>query len=204
MAIPTQVLLLDDAQLQLIDQWPGIPTMAIPFPPDLTQWSTTEDYPVGTKIVKRDPDNNGDSTFIYLKLIKGTTDVNVVVKDVVGQDNIPATAGVWSDVTNDGGDVFLNGPIAVALAALDYGVALATTTYRYGWFWCGGVCPTGLVKNAAGEKILDGDFTIDDAVTAGNGLKLADNADIACTLATKAAGDLTPAAGRCNATVTGS
>jgi len=119
-------------------------------------------------------------------------------------NNIPATAGVWSDVTNDGGDVFLNGPIAVALAALDYGVALATTTYRYGWFWCGGVCPTGLVKNAAGEKILDGDFTIDDAVTAGNGLKLADNADIACTLATKAAGDLTPAAGRCNATVTGS
>jgi len=198
------VLTVDDALLHLNDLWPGQPNNMLAFPPDLTQWSDTEDYPVGTKITKRDPDNEGDSTFIYLKLIKGSTDVDVAAKSPVGRDS----DGDWYEVSNDGGDIVVDGPIAIALSALDYGVSFTTAgkTYKYGWFWCGGVCPTGLVKNSAGTKVLDGNysFAAGEAVTLGNGLKLADVAGAACKFAAKAATDLNPAAAICYGTVTAS
>lgn len=74
------VLTIDDSLLIVNDLWPGVPNNLLPLPGNLTEWSDTADYPVGTKIVKRDPDNLGDSIFIYLKYIAGSTDVDLSAK----------------------------------------------------------------------------------------------------------------------------
>ena len=188
------VLVIDDANLILNDMFPGVANDVIAFPPDLLELSDDANYPVGTKIRKYDPDNLGWSTFIYLKFVKGSTDVDLAAKAPVGVKS----GGAYYEVCNDGGDILLNGPMAVALTSLDYGVVFTAggKTHKYGWFWCGGVCPTGIVKSSNGTKVLDGNFACStgSAVTVGNGLKLADVAGDAAALTAKAAADLTSAA----------
>ncbi len=180
---------LDDAQLILIDRWPGVANniQALPniagTPSGLIGWSDTEDYPLGTKVIFHDPDNNGDSTFIYLKYMKGADhDIDLAVKNVVG---VWDTTPVLYEVLNDGGEMLLGGPIAISINTLDYGVVFTAggKTYQYGWFWCGGVCPAS-IKNAAGTKVLDGNFTITDGspAVAGTGLRAYDVAGAAATL----------------------
>ena len=180
---------LDDAQLILIDRWPGVANniQALPniagTPSGLIGWSDTEDYPLGTKVLFRDPDNGGESTFIYLKYMKGADhDIDLAVKNVVG---VWDTTPVLYEVLNDGGEMLVGGPLAISINTLDYGVVFTAggKTYQYGWFWCGGVCPAS-IKNSAGTKVLDGNFAITDGspAVAGTGLRAYDVAGVAATL----------------------
>jgi len=190
---------LDDSKLILNDLWPGTPSDILAFPPDLLELSDTAVYPVGTKVRRYDPDNKGWSTFIYLKYMKGADhDIDLAVKDIVG---IWDDGSAWYEVLNDGGEMLVNGPLAVALASLDYGelFTAAGKTHKYMWFWGGGVCPTGIVKDASGTKVLDGNFTV-NAATQGVGLKALDVAGAPAQLDLKVATDLTPAAGLALAT----
>jgi len=180
---------LDDANLVLIDRWPGIPNniLAIPniagTPSGLIGWSDTAVYPLGTKIIGIDPVTGAASTFIYLKYMKGADhDIDLAVKDVVGiWDTTPALY----EVLNDGGEMLVGGPLAISINTLDYGVVFTTggKTYQYGWFFCGGVVPT-YIKNAAGTAVLDGNFTISDGsdAVAGTGLRAYDVAGAAAVL----------------------
>jgi len=180
---------LDDAYLVLIDRWPGVANniKALPAiagtPSGLIGWSDTEDYPLGSKVSYVDPVTGRNSTFIYLKYMKGADhDIDLAVKDVVGVwDTTPAIY----EVLNDGGEMLIGGPLAISINTLDYGVVFTAggKTYQYGWFFCGGEVPSE-IKNAAGTKVLDGDFTIIDGsdAVAGTGLRAYDVAGAAAKL----------------------
>lgn len=172
---------IDLSSLILIDNWPGVPNNNVPIPSgyDLTLFSDTEDWPVGTKIQLYDSTNKGWSTFIYLKYMKGADhDIDLAAGNIVYQWD---TTPLYYEVLNDGGEGLLFGPLAVALGAIDYGVSFtaAGKTYKYGWFWCGGVCPEGIVKTAAGAAVLTGNTPTSVCAAAGNRLFGADNAGAA-------------------------
>jgi hypothetical protein len=152
---------IDDGKFFLIDNWPGEVTIG-PNPSTWTTPSTTEDFPLGTKRAVYDDTNNGWSTLMYLKYIKGTA-AAVAVKGICGIDSSEmATAGQYCHVCNDGGESQLTGPIAIALATM--------LTGQYGWFWVGGVCPVDTISG------LDGIFGSDGSITAGVFMVLADSA----------------------------
>lgn len=157
---------IDDGKFHLIDNFPGIPTNG-PNPDDFTAFDSPTAFAAGTFNVgeKRqihDTANNGWSILIYLQFNKGAVPV-VAVKGLCGLTTAEITdAGGWGNVTNDFSECEAQGPIAVALGT--------GTDLYYGWFWCGGVCPVGLVSG------LDGIFPSDGTITAGmQGLKLVDS-----------------------------
>lgn len=179
---------LDDAQLILIDRWPGVANNIRPIPSiegspsGLIGWDDDPVYPVGTKIMHADPVTGAESTFIYLKYMKAGTDFDIAAKDPVG---VSTTTPVLYEVTADGGEILLGGPLAIAIQPLDYGVVFTAggKTFKYGWFFCGGPVPT-FIKNAAGTAVLDGNFTIKDGAdaVAGTGLRAYDVAGAAAQL----------------------
>lgn len=183
---------LDDGKLMLIDNFPGVADNSQPMPSigssgKFCGWDSSPVFPLGTKRTVYDETNKGFSTFTYLKLCKGSTDVDVAAKSPCG---LKTSEGNMYSVCNDGGDIAVDGPIAVSLQSLDYGVSFtaAGATAVYGWFWTGGVCPVDTVSD------LDGNFaTSAAAVTAYAGMKLADVAGAACAFATKEATDTLPA-----------
>jgi hypothetical protein len=183
------VTTIDDSQVIMIDRFPGVANNIRALanfagtPSGLIGWSDDPIYPVGTKVSFRDPDNDVESTFIYLKYMKGADhDIDLAAKDVVG---VWDTTPLIYEVLNDGGEMLVGGPLAISINTLDYGVVFTTggKSYQYGWFWCGGGCPAS-IKNAAGTKVLDGNFTIKDgsAAVAGTGLRAYDVAGAAAQL----------------------
>jgi len=165
---------IDDAKFYLIDQFPGsFGDNLIPSPSDWTAYSTTEDFPLGTKRRIYDATNKGFAILTFLK-VTGGTEGNAngsAVKSICGLKTSTAAAGTagWQHtITPDGGEALLNGPIAIQLGTISAANFTANTSY-YGWFWTGGVCP---VDTIAG---LDGNYATDENVTAGVGMDMVDN-----------------------------
>lgn len=165
---------LDSQAFYLIDRWPGTPWQGADLPTDgFTGTShhnvTTAAYPVGTKIQVMCTHTSyelGLATLIYLRDTEiVSTDCPVAVKHFV----TPNDTSNWYAVTNSASALAdLGSPAAVGLSTM------STTTGAYGWFWCGGVCPTQYVT------ALDGAFATDSTVAAG----LAVLSDLAATTTT--------------------
>lgn len=175
----------------LNDLWPGKPIDGIPMPSleDMQKFSYTEDWKLGTKIQLYDPTYKGYATFAYMRFMKhASEDVDLAVGGVCGMQ----AAGTYTfDVNNNGDNVLVQGPLAVSLFALDYGVNFTTAgkTYAYGWFWVGGVCPAGLFTDLASLHP-----TVSGAISAGQGMKIVDSAGAQALWVVTAAADLAPAA----------
>jgi hypothetical protein len=159
---------IDCELMHLHDMWPGAATPGA-NPDDWTELSTTEDFPLGTKRMIYDDTNQGWATLIYLYYTNGAGTVAVAtVSEIVGQDtSAAATKGQWCHVTNDGSDVLLKGPLAICLGTM--------VTARYGWFWCGGVCPVDTIAGL-GTALAPSDGGVDTAM---NWMTIVDSASIA-------------------------
>lgn len=158
---------IDDAKFYLIDNFPGsFGDNLIPSPSDWTTYGTTENWPVGTKRRIYDETNKGYAILTYLKVTGGTEGEaeGMAAKDICG---IVTASKLPYLVSPDGGEIMLNGPIAIALGAVS-GAAF-TAADQYGWFWTGGVCP---VDTIAG---LDGNYVTDGNVDAAAGIDMVDN-----------------------------
>ncbi|TSA52233.1 MAG: hypothetical protein D4R45_07295 [Planctomycetaceae bacterium] len=171
---------IDHSKIILIDRWPGVPVEQESVPPDGFTGAghhnvATPVYPVGMKNQVWDETAHGYATLIYLQNIQGTVGAVAVMNPVALDTSEQATAATTSTyykVCSDGGEVLLDGPIAIALSAM--------TDAYYGWFWCGGVCPVSHVA------AMDTTLVTDGSLTAGNPFGVADStADgkIALTLA---------------------
>jgi len=155
---------LDSELFVLFDRWPGRAERIEADKKPLGGFTGathhnvgTPQYEAGKKLcVWNDGDTagiDGMSTFIYLKYA-GTGAETLAAKQVC----VPASATVWSEVTNDpdyGSAGIVTGS---ALACVALGVM--TDTY-WGWFWCGGVVPEALIA------ALGGDFATEGNVVAG-------------------------------------
>ncbi|KKN83502.1 hypothetical protein LCGC14_0297400, partial [marine sediment metagenome] len=98
--------------------------------------------------------DKGLATFIYLRNSEVyTTAVPIKAKHFV----TPESTTNWFDVTNSATGYAADNASATAVGLS----TMSSTTGRYGWFWCGGICPTQYVA------ALDGDFATDSAVVAG-------------------------------------
>ena len=153
---------LDSALFWLVDNWPGTPWQGASIPTDgFTGTShhnlTTAAYPVGTKIqvlCTHTSYDKGLATFIYLRNSENdSTDAPVLAKHFVTPENTTN----WWDVTNKASGWPADNASAAAVAV----ATMSSTTGRYGWFWCGGICPTQYVA------ALDGNFATDNAQVAG-------------------------------------
>ena len=133
---------MDDGKFYLIDNFPGIVTNGN-NPSDWTAASATEDFAVGTKRAIYDDTNNGWAILCFLKYEKGTATAATVKRLCAPDTTESIAAGGWGIVTNDGGESFDNGPIAIALGTLADG--------EYGWFWVGGVCPVDTISGLGGK-----------------------------------------------------
>ena len=156
---------IDDGKFYLIDNFPGLPTQGL-NPADFTTVYSTipSGFQLGSKRMIYDETNKGWSILAFLKYNKGTA-AAVAVKGICAQETATvAAAASWFNVTNDGGESYLNGPIAIALATMADG--------EYGWFWVGGVCPVATIPG------LDGIFpgAAAGTIVAQVGMKLIDSA----------------------------
>lgn len=153
---------IDSEEFYLFDNWPGTPLQSAAVPTGGFTGSAHHNvsspaYPVGTKIAVMNTHASyqiGGSVFIYLRNIEiVSTSVPVAVKHWV----IPKNTSNWYEVTNENNSILADAgtPGAIGLSTM------STTTGYYGWFWCGGVCPTQYVTD------LDGDFVTDSTVVAG-------------------------------------
>jgi len=162
---------LDDSKFILIDKWPGVIDTSQSVPVDgftgtSHHNSATAAFKVGTKIQVFDETNNGYATFIYLQNVQGSAGAVAAKNPVCVDTSLAATAGnallpTWFEVCSDGGEVLLEGPVAIALSAM--------TDDYYGWFWCGGVCPVSFVSG------LGGNYVTDSSVAAGRKFTCADS-----------------------------
>jgi len=151
---------IDDSLFYLIDQFAGgSNTGPTVIPGDWTELSGTPLFPLGTKIrmpVVISGTHVGFATFTYLKYSKGTADA-AGAKGICG---IKASSPSPYVVCNDGGEILLEGPIAIALTTMTDG--------KYAFFWTGGVCPVNIVSG------LDGNYNTDGTVAAGKGIVMSD------------------------------
>jgi hypothetical protein len=148
---------IDDAKFYLIDRFPGVVKENMPYPANLTVASNNCDWRLGSKIVVRNKTNNGEAILAYLKYTKGTASAPTGAKAICGIDTSSKDAFT---VCNDGGEILLEGPIAISLGAITDG--------QYGWFWVGGVCPVDIISG------LDGNYNTDGTVAAGMGIVMSD------------------------------
>jgi len=165
---------LDNELFQLIDRFAG-QVGGGPLP-NLGEWTegfaTASPYALGTKIqvpVIVSGVHYGFATLTFLKYVKGTAGL-AAVKGTCG---IKTSTKAPYVVSNDGGEIMLEGPIAIALTTLVDG-------YYY-FFWTGGICPVNLVSG------LDGDYVTDGTIAAGKGIVLSDSLSGSSGLATLSA-----------------
>ena len=153
--------MIDDGVFYLIDNWPGVVTNG-PNPASWTTYSTTADFPLGTKRAIYDDTNNGWAILMYLMFEGASAGEACIVKSICAPDTGDAiAAGSYYIVTNDGGDSMNNGPIAIALGSV--------TDEYYGWYWVGGVCPVDTISG------LDGNYETAGDVASGSAMELADD-----------------------------
>ena len=161
---------IDDNDFYLMKAWPGEPTNGNnPSLASLITYSGTEDFPLGTMRKYYDDTNNGWATLMYLQIRGGTEGdaTGGAVKDRLALHTAQAATGKSYVVCPDGGEILLNGPIAILLGTIS--AAEFTAGDRFGWCWVQGVCP---VDTIAG---LDGIYLTDGNVAAGAGMDLVDN-----------------------------
>lgn len=176
---------IDDALFVLHDTFgDAIGDNMIPFPSDMTVYSLTQDYPLGTTRRVYDTTKKCWAVFRYLKVTGGTEgNANgMAVKSLCGRVTTAAAAGTagWPfTVTPDGGECMLNGPIAIALGTISAANFTANTSY-YGWFQSGGSPAVSVVPG------LDGNYATDTNVAANSGLDLVDDGDAVFGLAAAA------------------
>jgi hypothetical protein len=159
---------LDDALFVLQDNWPGAAErLTVDSIPGGTITAAayhdvaTPAAEPGRKIEVWVPSALGGPTgfsrFIYLKGLAVTeANPSPAAKQLV----VPCNTADLYQVTNDKAQCILAagcGLAAVLLSAMSFD----NSTAYYGWFWCGGVCPTGLVA------ALDGNFATEGNVFAG-------------------------------------
>lgn len=152
---------LDSQLFVLLDRWPGY---AHPdsrkHPPNGGIVGTehhnvaTAEYRPGEKIELLNhagtAGQEGIATMIYLQLGTQNSGSVLAVKDVCVPES--EDGGIFK-VTNDP-DACL-----VATGAAFVAVALsAMTNQRWGWFWCGGVCPESHVSGLGGNYETDNDL----------------------------------------------
>ena len=159
---------IDDNDFVLTDPFPG-PVTSGPNPSDWTAYGTSMDYALGTKRAVYDDTSGGWAILMYAKIMGGTEgNANgMAVKDRLGLHTAQAATGKNYVFSPDGGEILLNGPIAIALGSVT-GAAF-TSADQYGWVWMGGVCPVDTVSG------LDGIYLTDGNVAAGAGIDLVDN-----------------------------
>jgi len=156
---------LDSERFVLLDNWPGVARRVHPdhLPGDSIIAAghhnvTAPVFDVGEKIVVRNRSavagTDGDSTFIYLKGL-GITEANptCAVKQLV----VPAIVGEPYRVTNDMNQCLDNTGSLFAAVLLSI-MTFTHAVIKYGWFWCGGVCPEAMVSD------LSGNFATEDNV----------------------------------------
>ena len=140
---------LNSDYLVLSDTWPGSPAPNLAVPSDgFTGTShhnvTTAAYKLGTKIQVYNEGTAGIpgfATFIYLQFETNTE-----------PGPTPAATQVCTAGTNASLFVVTNDPDqCLSIAALPSAVMLSVmTTAKFGWFWCGGVCPVDFVSDLDG------------------------------------------------------
>lgn len=152
---------IDESLFVLIDQFPGgLSNGPVSLPGDWTELSSTPIYPLGTKVrvpVVVSGTHKGYATFTYLKYTKGTANA-ATVKGICGVKTSTKEPYV---VCNDGGEILLEGPIAIALTTLSDG--------KYAFFWTGGVCPVNIVSGLAGNYNTDGTVAAGKAIVMSDG-----------------------------------
>lgn len=104
----------------------------------------------GTVCLVRNPNATagkpGMAALIYLQVGTQNADSVIAVKSAVVLDS----ATVWYQVTNDP-DSCIAIPSGLGAFALS-----AMTDAYYGWFWCGGICPEGLLSTLGGNYATNG------------------------------------------------
>ncbi len=162
---------IDDNDFYLINQFPPSPLTG-GNPDSFTSYATTEalgGFSLGTQRAVYSDTNKGWSTLMYVQIEGGAEgDANGgAVKDRLGLDTARAALGESYVFNMDGGEILLNGPIAILLGTIT--AAQFTAQDMFGWVWIGGVCPVDLVSG------LDGIYLTDGNVAAGTGMDLVDN-----------------------------
>lgn len=162
---------IDDCDFILIDNFPG-PVTHGTNPSSWTSYSTSEDFPVGTKRAIYDETNKGWAILMFAKIDGGTKGAasGSLIKRVLGLDTASAAAGKSYTVTPDSSEMLLNGPFGIQLGTITS--TQFTAGVMYGWIWVGGVCPVATITG------LDGTFTSDGNVVAGKGIDLVDNSNV--------------------------
>ena len=165
---------IDDAKIVLRDGFPGVAlqTSAVPiggFTGSSHHNVETAVYRAGTKVQVYDTTNNGWSTFIYLKLEHQDLTRILAAKHICALHK----DAVMTDVTNDTGTYLgqQKGPICIGLSAM--------TVDRYGWFWCGGVCPVSFVPALEDNYRGTGSVAIGDMTWANAGTPTAAYGELA-------------------------
>ena len=145
---------MDSLELILIDNWPGVAKLIghdeIPeggFTGPLHHNVVGPAYTKGDKLCVWNPSSAGAEgmcTMIYLKL---GTQVALTAKKFV-------TTGLATDVyvVQDSPDAIIGPKDGGALVAV--AISPMTNAY-YGWFWCGGVAPEGLIPDMGGTYATD-------------------------------------------------
>lgn len=153
---------IDDQAFILMDNWPGIPvSMTRPYDDFLTtsagqDVTSPDQYPIGTKIQVHCPGTAGapgPSIFIYLGLAATEANPTPAAKQIV----VPVSASNCFHVTNDPDAAILVDGSPLAAMMLSAMTAWVTTIIRYGWFWCGGVCPVDYISDLGGNHKTNGD-----------------------------------------------
>ena len=161
---------LDSEKFWLFDTWPGVPKTNESPPLGGFNGATetnvaTAKRTVGEKIqviqTGVSAGGAGYSTFIYLQLDDTALTNPCLVKHICSQAAEASSGGdYFYCVTNDSGNDLAGGygPVAIAVASM-------TASY-YGWFWCGGVCPEGLISGLGGNYATLGTVVIGNMIVA--------------------------------------
>ena len=160
---------IDDNDFTLLPAFPGPVTNGANPSSWTTYTATAGNWGLGTKRAIYDDTNKGWSILMYAQ-IRGGTEGNAnggAVKDRLGLHTVQAATGKSYVLCPDGGEILLNGPIAILLGTIT-GTQF-TAGDMYGWVWVEGVCPVDLISG------LDGIFLTDGNVAAGKGIDLVDN-----------------------------
>jgi len=157
---------LDDQLFVLYDNWPGEAERTASSFVDFVSTSadhnvsTLHRYAPGQKIqvwCDGADGNAGWATLIYLKGL-AVTEANPTC--AAKQFVVPSNASDIYQVTNDPDQALIVdgcGLAAVMLSVMTFTHAVT----KYGWFWCGGVCPVDYVSD------LDGDYATINTVAIG-------------------------------------
>jgi len=148
---------IDSLSIVLFDNWPRCPAMLESLPTDGFLGATHHNitaaaYKPGTKCFYWNAGDGaaagvaGWATFIYLK---GYPVTDAPPTCAAKQCVLPNNAENLYQVTNDKDQCILS--TGMGLGAMMTSIMTFTTTaIKYGWFWCGGICPEVAITDFGG------------------------------------------------------